>query len=205
MRRRVLALLVILSPALASAQAEPPWHTLSDKEGMLIEGRPMPGTALREVRLRTRSPLPAEEIFATIWNVSDQASYVPNIKWLHVLAQGPEQVVIHERVHIPVAQDRDYVLRLTRKIDRVTGRYQVFAEGRSELGPPPEKGVVRMTRLWSTYTLVARPDGGSDVEYLSFGDPTGSLPAWIIRAADQRGPREFVRAILEHTRQRLRR
>ena len=161
----------------------------------------MPGTALREIRAQAHSALGPEAVFAVLWNVAVQHEFVPNVKDLRVLRQSEDEVVVYERVKIPVAQDRDYVLRLTKKVDAATRVYEVKAEGASELGPPPPRGVVRMTRLSSVFGVRPGRDGGSDITYTSFGDPAGSLPAWIIRAADVSGPRDFVRAILQRAEQ----
>jgi len=179
-----------------TAAAEPGWRKLSEGEGMLIEARPMEDSRLREIRVQAWSPLPPEAIFAVIWNVGEQHEFVPNLQTLRVIRSSDEEIVVYERVKIPVVQDRDYVLRLTRRIDAATRVHQVFAEGKSELGPPPMRGVVRMTRLSSSFTIVPDPVGGSRLTYVSFGDPAGTIPEWIIRAADVRGPRDFVRALL---------
>jgi hypothetical protein len=188
-----------LWPALALAQAQTgsPWKKLAQEDGMLIEARPMPGTRLREIRLTTASSLAPELIFNVIWNAKDQRDWVPNVKELRVLRSSDDEVVLYERIKIPVVQDRDYVLSLAKKIDKAAGIYQIFAVGKSELGPPPPSGVVRMTRLSSTYTIKALPEGGSQITYLSFGDPAGSVPAWLIRAADVKAPKDFVKAILK--------
>ena len=62
-----------------------------------------------------------------------------------------------------------------------------------------------MTRLQSRFELRPARDGGSDITYVSFGDPVGKVPRWIIRAADVRGPREFVRAMIKRAEQLSRR
>lgn len=186
----LLALLVLLAGTVGAEEA---WQQLDEGDGILVEGRPMPGTKLREIRVQAWSPLPPAAIFSVIWDVSAQHEFVPNVKELRVLRSAEEEVVIYERVKIPVVQDRDYVLRLTKKIDGPV--HEVFAEGRSELGPPPPKNVVRMTRL-SSHFLLRPSDGGTRLSYVSFGDPAGKIPEWIIRAADVKGPKDFVRAIL---------
>lgn len=192
----VLLVLVALGGPTAAAPSEGAWKELTKDGGILVEARPMQGTALREIRVRTHSLLEPEAIFAVIWNVSEQHEFVPNVKELKVLRASDEEVVLYERITIPIVQDRDYVLRLTKRVDERQRTYEVVAEGRSELGPPPAKGVVRMTRLSSRFTVTPAPEGGSLVTYVSFGDPTGNVPSWIIRTADVRGPRDFVRAIL---------
>jgi len=194
---RACLLVLILWPALATAQPEAPWEKIADEHGILIEARPMPGTALREIRAQTHSPVSPEIIFEVIWNVGAQHEFLPNLTTVRVVRQSDDEVVVYERVKIPVAQDRDYVLRLTKKVDAQAHVYDVYAQGASELGPAPEKGVVRMTKLWSTFSMRPGKDGGTDLTYTSFGDPAGTLPSWIIRAADVRGPRDFVRAILQ--------
>src|SRR5262245_19046845 len=101
----------------AHASADEGWKKLDEGGGMLIEGRPMAGTNLREVRVRAWSPLPPAAIFAVIWNVAAQHEFVPNVKVLRVLRASADEVVVYERVNVPVVQDRDYVLRLTKKIE----------------------------------------------------------------------------------------
>lgn len=201
----VLVGLVALVVPRARAWAEADWKKLSDEDGVLVEGRPRAGTDLREIRVRTHTRLPPEALFAVIWDVARQHEFVPNVKVLRVLRASDEEAVIYERVKIPVIQDRDYVLKLTRRIDPHSRVHEVFAIGASELGPRPDKGVVRMTRLESHFVLRPAADGGTDLSYESFGDPVGKVPRWIIRAADVRGPREFVRAMIKRAEQLARR
>ncbi len=179
------------------AQPEAAWKTLAHDGPLVVEGRPAAASHLREIRVRGRVPVEPEALFAVLWDVSTQHEWVPNVKTLRVVRRADDEIVLYERVKIPVVQDRDYVLRLTRRVEPTTRVHEVIAEGRSELGPPPAQGVVRMTKLWSRFTIAPAPGGGSDLTYVSFGDPAGSVPAWIIRAADVRGPRDFVKALVK--------
>ena len=197
-----MALVLSLAAVVGGARAdeEQGWSKLNEDAGLLVEARPVPGTALREIRVRVASPLSPAAIFAVLWDVAAQHDFVPNLRTVRVLRSSDDEIVVYERTKIPVVLDRDYVLRLTRHVDPATRVHEVFAEGLTE-GPPPPRGVVRMTRLSSHFVIEPGASGGSMITYTSFGDPVGKLPAWIIRAADVRGPRDFVRAILKRAAQ----
>ena len=165
-------------------------------DGVLsVWARPMNRTNLRELEVRAHSPIVPERIYEAIWDASWQGS-LPGVNTLRVLSKNDAQMVIYERLALPVVHDRDHVLALTRAHEGE--RFRVEAADASTLGPPSPPGVVRMTDVRSRFALSRAGDGGTDLVYTSFGDPAGSAPAWITRAADERGARDFVRAIFAH-------
>ena len=107
----------------------------------MIQGRPTGVGQLREIRLTTNSSLTPEQIFAVAWDVDSQHEFMPNVQELRVLQRSEEQVVVYQRVRIPVVQDRDYVLKMTKKVDLHTRVHQIFTEGRPDLGPPATRGI----------------------------------------------------------------
>src|SRR4029078_12272128 len=94
-RGTVFAGCLLLASA-SALHAEQAWKKIADEKEMMTEARSMPGTALREIRVRTHSALPPEAIFSVIWNVAAQHEFVPNVKELRVLKTGEEEVVIYE-------------------------------------------------------------------------------------------------------------
>lgn len=190
---RTMWMWLVLAPSLASA--ETPWKMLSVDGVLSVWARPMDQTNLREIEVRAHSPMVPERIYEAIWDASWQGS-CPGVKTPRVLSKGDAQTMNYERLALPVVHDRDHVLALTRAHEGE--RFRVEAEGASTLGPPSPPGVVRMTNVCLRSALSRAGDGGTDLVYTSFGDPAGSVPAGISRAADERGPRDFVRAIFAH-------
>ncbi len=193
--RVVLGVLLMGTPVYAGEVGE--WKRLEEAHGVVVEGRAVSGSQLREVRVVAQCVASPQKLFEVLWDVRAQAQWVPNLKELRVLRSSDDEHLIYERVKIPVVQDRDYVLRMTKKIDAASGVYEIIGSGASELGPAPTSGVVRMTELRSRFTLAPSEGGGSRITYVSFGDPAGKIPMWIARAADVRGPKDFVVALIK--------
>ena len=177
-----------------------PWKADGSAQGFAIEKRPAKASGLYETRISGPVDLPPKAIFDVLWDVKRQKAFAPHVKRLDILEVQEDSVVIYEQVDIPAATDRDYVLRLTKTVDEKTGLYQVAAEVAP--GPPPDKDHVRMTDIWSQFTIEPGDKGGSIITYHSFGDPAGALPTWLKNAAATRAPLDFVLAIVAEARRR---
>jgi len=54
---------------------------------------------------------------------------------------------------MPVVADRDYTVRVRRRDDAEAHTYVMEALAAPDLGPPPQKGVVRVTRIVASWRV----------------------------------------------------
>lgn len=191
----------MFAEALFALTLAAPWERAGSEKGFDIEKRKAEGTKLFEVRVSGNVDLPPKAIFDVLWDVKSQAKFAPHLKRLDVLEEAADSVIVYEQVDVPAVTDRDYTLRLRRLTDDATQLYQVMAENADAKGPPPRADHVRMTKIWSIFSIEPA-DRGSFISYHSFGDPAGDIPAWLSNAAATKGPLDFVVAIVNEAKKR---
>lgn len=185
---------VTAAPAEAAAASE---------AELTVRKRQLPDAVAPIVLVTVQVPdLKPEQLFAVAWDVRSQARWAPRIKLLEILRADANEWIIYEQVDVPVTKDRDYVLRLTATARGEAGLYQIKASAPPGFPRPLDPQHVRMTNLWSEWNFRAAPTGGTLVSYESYGDPAGSLPGWLKKAAAERGPVDFVKALIAETRRR---
>jgi len=172
-------------------------------DAVIVRKRQLPEAVAPIVLVTVRAPdLKPEQLFAVAWDLRTQAKWAPRIKRLEILRADANEWIIYEQVDVPVTKDRDYVLRLQATARGQAGLYQIKATAPRGYPWPLDAEHVRMTDLWSEWNFRADPAGGTLVSYESYGDPAGSLPGWLKKAAAERGPVDFVKALLAETRRR---
>jgi hypothetical protein len=108
----LLAVGAVHQPAEASASD---WQMLSSKDGLLVERRATEGS-LYEIRATTESSLSPAAIFETIWKQREHPQFVPHLKRLDLLSEVGDERLAYEQVAIPMARDRDYTVRLQKRV-----------------------------------------------------------------------------------------
>jgi ribosome-associated toxin RatA of RatAB toxin-antitoxin module len=194
-RWAAVATFVLLGCAVAPAAA---WEKISDKDGVLVERRPVVGSAFAEVRATARSPLSPAAIFETVWSHSEYTQFVPHLTRLDILSDTGDERVIYEQVAVPLARDRDYTVRLRKRVDAAARRYEIAFASVDDLGPPPDGRHQRVRSIRGSWTIDPAPDGaGAVVRYEVVTDPGGSLYAWIANLAQRKAVPDLVRAVLK--------
>jgi ribosome-associated toxin RatA of RatAB toxin-antitoxin module len=173
------------------------WTPAGERDGIVVEQRAVTESPIRAVRGRGRSPLPPPAILETIWNQREYPQFVPYLKRLDVLAEGPDELLVYEQVAMPlVATDRDYTIRLRRMTYPDTGRIEVaFASADAE-GPPENDAHVRVRTISGSWVIEPDPAGGSRATYTVQSDPGGAIPAWLVNRLQATVVARFVSAVL---------
>jgi hypothetical protein len=203
-RARALAFCAVAAASgVALGTAAPAAAAETGEAALVIRKRQLPDAVAPIVLVSVRVPdLRPEQLFAVAWDVRTQARWAPRIKLLEILRADANEWIIYEQVDVPVTKDRDYVLRLQATARGEGGLYQIKASAPPGYPRPLDPQHVRMTDLWSQWNFRPEPTGGTLVSYESYGDPAGSLPGWLKKAAAERGPVDFVKALLAETRRR---
>lgn len=183
-----------------SAQAEEPWLPLADtdREGVTLERRAVPGSKFIEYRAQAVTSASPEAVLRGIWSgVTDQLP--PTVKQRKVLSSGAAEIVFYDQIKTPVVSDRDYTIRMLWQRHEESGVIEVPFGTMNHLGPPPAPGHVRVPTIrgnWIITPAAATPAATdatdataaprvTKVTYLCYSDPGGSIPAFMARGAQQ--------------------
>ena len=179
------------------------WEKVSDKDGVLVERRTVPGLRVSAIRVTARSPLEPGAVFETIWKQQEHLEFVPFLKQLRILSDTGDERVAYEQLALPFVRDRDYTVRLRKRVDPAVDRYEILIESANDAGPPPDRSYVRVTNIRGKWTVEAGPDGkGSIVRYDLQSDPGGIIPAWLVDRTQRHAAADLVRAMIRRTQER---
>ena len=104
----------------------------------------------------------------------------------------------YEQVAVPLARDRDYTVRLRKRINAVAQRYEILFTSANDAGPPPDGRHVRVPRIQGSWTVEPGADGkGSLVRYDVRTEPGGAIPSWLANRAQRAAAADLVRAMLK--------
>jgi len=174
------------------------WDKLSDRDGVLVERRVIPGSRVGEIRVTAHSPLPPASIFETIWRHQEYQEFVPFLKRLTLLSDTGDERITYEQLALPFVRDRDYTVRFRRRMDPIANRYEIVIEGANDAGPPPDGSHIRVTDIhggWRTEPGIGGK--GSTVRYEMKSDPGGLLPAWLVDRTMRHAAVDLMRAMLK--------
>jgi ribosome-associated toxin RatA of RatAB toxin-antitoxin module len=176
------------------------WQTLSDRDGVLVERRSHTGSEFYEVRATTESPLSPAAIFETIWRQREHPQFVPYLKRLELLSDSGDERLTYEQVAVPLARDRDYTIRLRKRVDQEAQRYEIVFAIANEAGPPPDGSHVRVAQIRGRWLIEPGRDGrGARVRYEVLSDPGGIIPSWVVNRVQGEAAASLVRAMLQRT------
>jgi hypothetical protein len=146
----------------------------------------VPGSAVKAVRAEADLELPVAALFAWLADVSSHGGRMPPIVSVRSLRSDAAGDVYHMVIDPPVVARRDYCLRVTlsRSPD---GGYRSDFDTVEAGCPPPQRGMVRMTRNHGHWQLVPLAPNRTRVVYEGFSDPAGALPAWVVNRLAARG------------------
>lgn len=174
-----------------AAVEEGGWRFVTEHDGVTLEKRAVEGSRYNEYRARTHTSVPPDVAIGRLWDgIAHERA--PSIKSRTVVRQAPDELVLYDRIHTPVVTDRDVTVRL-RKLHS-GGSYIVSFETANELGPPPSRDYVRLPVVRGAWRIDPDPAGGSFVSYRCYSEPGGSIPAFLVRGAQQ----DQVLAEFEH-------
>ena len=168
------------------------WDMVEEGDRFMVEKQQ--DGALVRVRVTMVSHAAPKALAELAWDLKGQVRYTPNLKSVQILREEPSKILAYFQVAIPVIANRDYVAEVTRRTEAST--HLMFIESMSE-GPPVPAGFVRMRRVQSTWKFEPNEQGAL-VTLISYGDPGGDLPAWVVSMASTNGPRDVVRALVAH-------
>ncbi|MCA9521737.1 MAG: hypothetical protein KC609_12220 [Myxococcales bacterium] len=134
------------------------------------------------VRYGAEAILPAspDRVRLALLNYRKQIVLLKRIKEARVLKRGKHWLVVYQRLGLPVISDRDFTLLV--KWGREGAATWLSYWSVNDQGPPPSRGVIRVTHSLGTWQLIPMPDGHSTLaRYQMSIDMAGQLPKWMAR------------------------
>ena len=113
-----------------------------------------------------------------------------------VLKETETERLTYEQVRIPIFTDRDYVMHVKLVAGASTGRCELEFGSVDDPHYPPDKDHVQIPSIRGRWTLVPTADGKVGVSYVVFGDPGGSIPAFLARGAQRSTAVKFLKVVL---------
>jgi hypothetical protein len=162
--------------------ADEPWKTYAVKDGVTLEKRAVPGSSYYEYRATTEVQVSPQVVLAGIW--AAVGSPAPTVRKRTVLRKSDNEILVYDQIHTPVVSDRDVTIDI-RKSVLPDGAVEVRFDSHNELGPPPEHGYVRLPVVRGGWRAEATGSGGSKISYTCYSEPGGSVPAFLVRGAQQ--------------------
>ena len=141
------------------------------------------GSTAKLVRIAAEGliPAPVADVRDMILDYRRQEGKVDRVKHSRVLRQGTGWMIVYQRLDLPVIDDRDFTLRLTWG-EAPASQWVIFDAANSQ-GPPPQRGVVRVTEHSGSWQLKAVEGGRSTfARFQTRIDLGGSLPKWLARS-----------------------
>ncbi len=191
-RALLLAALVLAASAHAAprlAQFEPDdvgagCRRAASRDGWTLERRSVPGSSYYEYRAVVRVAVPPERAADEVWR-SILDGDMEALARRQILRAAHDELLIYDQIRTPIVSDRDYTIRVQRSFDAQCGRTQFRCRSANELGPPPTRGHVRIPMIAAGWMTEPDGAGGTRLTYYAFSEPGGSIPAFLVRGAQQ--------------------
>jgi hypothetical protein len=123
---------------------------------------------------------PPSRVLEVLLDYAHHPTWNHNLKESRVLQRGNDSLLVYEHLGLPLISDRDYTLRVSwgRQEERVWMRFATA----NPLGPPPQKGAVRVQLHEGTWLLEPIAGGSGTLARYQFRlDLGGSLPGWMAK------------------------
>lgn len=188
---------LVLSLALAAE----PWVKDSETDGISIERRDVAGSPFPELRLtQVTKKATLAQLCDEAWGDGSYDPTEPDLKARKVLEEDAGVRITWEEIAPSIVSPRDYVLHQTveRTATHCVMRYQSTTDPRA----PMQRGFVRITKLSGSWTFDADESGGVKVTYLSFSDPGGSIPAFLVRGPQRAAAVTWMKRTIENAAKR---
>ena len=185
----------------ASVEAQDDWELAKDKDGIQVYTRTPGGSDVKEFKARTTVNANVgvlEEIMFDVDAYTTWQSNTSESRKIEVVSKLEEYLYIVTDVPWPI-KDRDLVLHSLKQISP-DGKVTIT------LLSAPDKlakttRAIRMEEAAGSWAFTPLSDTETEVFYTFFGDPSGSIPNWIINMFIVDGPFKTLtnlRKIAEH-------
>jgi len=181
------------------ARADDDWRSCSRKDNVTMDKRAVEGSRYYEYRARSRVPVAAPTALERIWmGVLDEQP--PSVTKRTIVRHSGDEIVVYDQIHAVVVSDRDVTTRLQRHVDSRANVFEIIFDTANHLGPPPDARHVRLPVVRGSWRVEPDGNGAATVTYICYSEPGGSVPAFLVRGAQQDNTlKEFERVLARIT------
>lgn len=195
---RPLLIALLCAAALPALAKEAAWDEVAKRDGVTIYNRSRAGSDIKEIRAVGVIDAPHWVVKNVVDDVGRYKEFMPHTKESKVLRREGGALITYQQIDAPVVSNRDYTLRQQDQSRRLPdGRiaYKKAWSLANHLGPPPQDGVVRV-EVNEGYWLLEDVDGKKTAAtYYLHTNPGGSLPGFVVNAANTRAIPDLFKAI----------
>ncbi len=200
----VLALSWVILPASLAAtptdEVIPPkdetgWqYQGEDSTGVKLWKKEIPGSPIVAFRGETIIEASIPRIAAVLGDSKRRTEWVADAKEARDLrADTPMDRVEYNRTGAPwPVSERDFVYRVTVKVNRAQKAMHVHIRSVEEPSMPPRPGIVRGELINSAYWLNAIDESHTLVRVEILADPKGDLPKWVVNMVQKDWPKNTL-------------
>ena len=175
-----LGLLILTSLVAHVALADDDWKEFKNVDGVRYEKRPKARTKFFEYRAHFFLAMEPAKLADAIWSKLETLRG-KQVAEREVVRKSSDELVLHDYIKTPVVSDRELTLQFLKKAGPPLAiRYHA----RNDLGPPPKPGRVLLPVVQGGWQIEPG-EGGSQVVYDCYSEPGGSVPAFMVRGAQQ--------------------
>jgi hypothetical protein len=193
---RTLSASLVFISAVGAAAAADRWEPCKSSDGVVLEKKSVEGSSFYEYRARAHVQRAPHETIEAIWKGVLNQQHPSTITKRVIVRHDDAEIVLYDQIHTPVVSDRDVTTRLRKKVDPSSGTFEIEFASANELGPPPNGHYVRIPAVRGSWRAEPDPAGGVNLVYRCYSEPGGSVPAFLVRGAQQDSLlKEFVRVL----------
>jgi len=173
------------------------WKLAADAKDVLIYSRPHAESNLKEFKAIGFIDAPSSAVGAVIDDFENYPKFMPYTVECRLIKREGDSVIGYQRVAPKICEDRDYTLRVSKKSWPGAKGLTYLSQWQTanELGPPEQKGVVRLKVCNGTWLL--EPDGPAKTRatYSIYSETGGFIPPFIANHASLTGIKKLYAAL----------
>ena len=204
MRRRIFhglisTFLSVLPVFCASEEStnESGWTVAVRDKDVAIYSRPHPGSPLKELKAVGPIDAPTQAVSAVIDDFQNYPKFMPSVSECRLIRKEADSIVGYQRLSPKVCADRDYTLRVWKESWRAPNGLVFMSHWApaNELGPPEQKGVVRVKLCEGKWLLEPEGITKTRATYSIYTDTGGFIPSLIANHVSLTGIKRLFAAL----------
>ena len=173
------------------------WKLATDAKDVIIYSRPHAESNLKEFKAIGFIDAPSSAVGAVIDDFENYPKFMPYTLECRLIKREGDSVIGYQRVSPKICYDRDYTLRVFKKSSSGPKGLTYMSQWQTanELGPPEQKGIVRLKICNGGWLL--EPDGPTKTRatYSIYSETGGAVPAFIANHASLTAIKKLYEAI----------
>ncbi|HSI06505.1 MAG: SRPBCC family protein [Myxococcota bacterium] len=177
------------------------WSVEVETSELTVWSRDNDATGLREIKARMFVDVTPERVWSVLADVEKHPSFIPHLLESRVVdREEAGAVFLYQRISPPLVDDRDYTVRVINDVDAEHATYKQTWTTANHRGPSA-CDAVRLKRVDGSWVVEPGPKGGAWINYWVHTTPGGSIPNWVVKAANRKGIPELMLAVKARVRQ----